>query len=230
MKVCCQPASPALAHATLRAHLALLPLLSDTDLIHSCSPTTATTRPHAPIPPPRPVAAQKHFKEEFDNNYGELQTTQAKMAVNAPFKSVLKRTMENFNDPNADKLSNVQNQVDGVKAVMLENIDSLVNRQEKLENVEMKSQQINAQAAKFQKGSKQLASFYWWKDFKLKMMLCCIVLVVLYLIFAGFCGWGAEKCGNDGVDRSGTSSDAGSGSGNATALLLGSKAFASLTH
>ena len=62
------------------------------------------------------------------------------------------------------------------------------------------------------------------------MICCCIVLVVVYLIFAAFCGWGAEKCGNDGVDRSGTSSDAGSGSGNATALLLGSKAFASLTH
>ena len=158
------------------------------------------------------------------------------MTVNAPFKSVLKRTMENFNDPNADKLSTVQNQVDGVKAVMLENIDSLVNRQEKLENVEMKSQQINEQAGKFAKGSEQLASFYWWKDFKSKCCVvlvvayfCCIVLVVVYFIFAGFCGWGAEKCGNDGVDRSGTSSDAGSGSSNSMALLLRSKAFASLT-
>ena len=167
---------------------------------------------------------QSHFRAEHGNQYPALQKNTQPLSIQVPFKAVLKRTLETYNDPQADKLGQVQSQIADVKVTMLNNMDELLNRGEKIDTVAQKSETINAQAGKFQKQSKSLATMFWWKDLKLRMMICCIVIVVLYIILGSICNFDFSKCGNDGSNRNNNEDDSKDDSkddtGNSTASSL----------
>ncbi len=54
-------------------------------------------------------------------------------------------------NPNADTISRVQSQIDTVKDVMIENIDRVLERGEKIELLVDKTDRLNQQAFKFEK-------------------------------------------------------------------------------
>ena len=55
-------------------------------------------------------------------------------SLNDMFAPVLKQRMEYFNtNPNADSIMKVQNQIESVKDIMIENIDRVLERGEKIE-------------------------------------------------------------------------------------------------
>jgi len=62
-------------------------------------------------------------------------------------KGFLEKEMEFFSsNKEADKLRNVQKQVDEVKDIMMENIEKILERQEKLEEIDKKSEDLLVQS------------------------------------------------------------------------------------
>ena len=65
---------------------------------------------------------------------------------------------------NVDGLSAVKNQIEDVKNVMVENIEKVLERGEKIELLVDKTDRLNQQAFQFVSNSKKLRTAMWWKN------------------------------------------------------------------
>ena len=106
--------------------------------------------------------------------------------MNTEFARVLQDRMDFFNDnPAADSFGKVKNQIEDVKGVMVENIEKVLARGEKIELLVDKTEALNASARKFQKASKSLKDAMWWKNIKMYLMIFAL-LVTVAVIITGF--------------------------------------------
>ena len=101
------------------------------------------------------------------------------------------------NDPNADGLNKVKVQLDDVKNVMVENIEKVLERGEKIELLVDKTDRLNQQAFKFEKTSKQLRDQMFWRKVKTYLMIAFAVALTIFIITLAACGgFRFKKCRN----------------------------------
>merc|ERR1712070_1287294 len=95
-----------------------------------------------------PFTFLEDIKRRFVTQYGESVHNAIAFAFNTEFSPVLQTQMEFYNnDPNADGLNKVKVQLDDVKNVMVENIEKVLERGEKIELLVDKTDRLNEQAA-----------------------------------------------------------------------------------
>eukprot|EP01098_Paradermamoeba_levis_P004344 TRINITY_DN1869_c0_g1_i1.p1 TRINITY_DN1869_c0_g1~~TRINITY_DN1869_c0_g1_i1.p1 ORF type:complete len:213 (-),score=67.03 TRINITY_DN1869_c0_g1_i1:77-715(-) len=118
----------------------------------------------------------ERLKDEYMRNY---------LGKNASPKDFI-RFMENertfFSDnPEADKLRGLQNQVDEVKNIMLENIDKTLNRGAKLEDIDRAAEDLSQTAQVFTTKTKKLKCEMIKKNMKLTIVIvvCCVVILLI---------------------------------------------------
>merc|ERR1711981_1415125 len=84
------------------------------------------------------------------------------------FSHILKKEMDYFNNnPEADAVSKVKGQIEDVKNVMVENVEKVLERGEKIELLVDKTDRLTQQAFKFENTSKQLRSALFWRKVKM---------------------------------------------------------------
>lgn len=114
-----------------------------------------------------PFAFLNEMKELFTSKYG-LDVPQRAIAfsLNEEFAKVIQDRMDYYNSAgsNVDGLSAVKNQIEDVKGVMVENIEKVLERGEKIELLVDKTDRLNQQAFKFESSSKRLRQAMWWKN------------------------------------------------------------------
>eukprot|EP00520_Triparma_pacifica_P011210 CAMPEP_0118650396 /NCGR_PEP_ID=MMETSP0785-20121206/10228_1 /TAXON_ID=91992 /ORGANISM="Bolidomonas pacifica, Strain CCMP 1866" /LENGTH=221 /DNA_ID=CAMNT_0006542775 /DNA_START=98 /DNA_END=763 /DNA_ORIENTATION=+ len=136
-----------------------------------------------------PFAFLGKVEELFTEKYGSQGLTAIAFSMNEEFSPVMKGQMEYFNNnPEADAVSRVKGQIEDVKNVMVENIEKVLERGEKIELLVDKTDRLNQQAFKFEKQSKRLKNVMWWKKVKMWAAISFIVAVVLFAIIAMACG------------------------------------------
>ncbi|XP_078072945.1 vesicle-associated membrane protein 8 [Mustelus asterias] len=85
-------------------------------------------------------------------------------------------------DPGPEKLSNLQGQVDDVRGIMSQNIEKVLERGERLDDLIIKTDDLQATADSFQKTSTKIARKMWWKNTKMIIIIVVIVVVIIILI------------------------------------------------
>jgi len=116
-------------------------------------------------------------------------------AMNEEFSRVLKRQMEYFSyDPSVDKITQVQKKVDDTKKVMVENIERVLDRGEKIELLVTRTEQLQDQSYKFVEGSRSLRWKMCYTDYKLWVALIFVILVLIWLVSSFICGFDYSKC------------------------------------
>jgi len=113
------------------------------------------------------------FLEDVQKRWGD--GSQASM-----FKEVLRDRMAYYSRAAVDKLAQVQGQVQEVKEIMLDNIDQVLRRGEKLEELGEKAQALEKGARDFKSGATSLKRAMWCRNVKLWIILIAIVLVCTY--------------------------------------------------
>eukprot|EP00013_Stygamoeba_regulata_P002778 CAMPEP_0177645182 /NCGR_PEP_ID=MMETSP0447-20121125/9112_1 /TAXON_ID=0 /ORGANISM="Stygamoeba regulata, Strain BSH-02190019" /LENGTH=216 /DNA_ID=CAMNT_0019147647 /DNA_START=182 /DNA_END=832 /DNA_ORIENTATION=+ len=117
-------------------------------------------------------------KEEFFNKYAG--TSKWKQ-----YKLFLAEEMEFYsNNPDADKIRNLQNKVDDVTSVMRENIEVVLERGDRLEDLEAKSAQLQDNALIFHKSAKKLKCKLCKQNARMTI-ICIIVAIVVIGVIAG---------------------------------------------
>ncbi|XP_034026948.1 vesicle-associated membrane protein 8 [Thalassophryne amazonica] len=81
-----------------------------------------------------------------------------------------------------DKVQALKAQVDGVKDVMTQNVDRILARGERLDDLMGKSEDLQAGAQNFKQTSHKVARSYWWKNVKLIVVIVVIVLIIILII------------------------------------------------
>jgi vesicle-associated membrane protein 7 len=132
------------------------------------------------------------LEETFRHTYGNRGKTARALAFDSDFKRTIKRLLEEYNGN--DNLSLVQNQLEETTNIMLKNVESVLERGEKIEILAEDAIRINSEAIKYGKSARNLRKRYWWKDCKLKIMIAVVILIVLTIVLLSVCGVDFEDC------------------------------------
>ncbi|KAM4635336.1 vesicle-associated membrane protein 3 [Polymixia lowei] len=82
----------------------------------------------------------------------------------------------------SNKLDQVQGQVNEVKVILKDNINKVLERGERLDDLIDKTDDLQATADSFQKTSTRVARKYWWKNVKMMIIIGVVVLIIIILI------------------------------------------------
>jgi len=112
-------------------------------------------------------------------------------------------------DPSLDKVRQVESQIDGVKDVMMENLQGLLQRGDKLEDVAEHTEDMIADATSFQRGSHAVKRHFVMKNMKLIIVIVlvfiCALITALFIlvVLMIFVVCGAFKACTDQVTNPG---------------------------
>ncbi|XP_060599876.1 uncharacterized protein LOC132753427 isoform X2 [Ruditapes philippinarum] len=121
------------------------------------------------------------LKDQFHNqNFAEQAVTARPHEFDSQFNSVMAKQMDRYSKKNAtDNLTVLQGQVKEVTGVMSQNIESVIQRGERLDDLMDKTDELEAASATFQRTATKIRKKYWWKNFKMKIIVGCVVFVVV---------------------------------------------------
>jgi vesicle-associated membrane protein 7 len=141
-----------------------------------------------------PFAFLDDIKQRFVLTYGERAQTAIAFSMNEEFKRTLQKQMDFFNGPTADTFAQVNTKLDDVKNVMVQNINMVLERGEKLELLVDKTEQLQSKALKFERSTHKLKQVMFWKRVKLYLIAFIIVALVIWIITAIACGIDYKQC------------------------------------
>ncbi|KAF2020002.1 vesicle-associated membrane protein-like protein [Aaosphaeria arxii CBS 175.79] len=142
------------------------------------------------------VTLQKKFLEEYDPATTDFAALPSYGA--ASFNARMKALMVEQGGTEAgqkDALRTAQREIEGVREIMTENIERVLERGERIDLLVDKTDRLGSNARDFRVRSRGLRRRMWWKNVKLMVLLALVVIFLVYL-FVGFgCGLpGWSRC------------------------------------
>ncbi|KAL6217010.1 hypothetical protein ACLB2K_010228 [Fragaria x ananassa] len=135
-----------------------------------------------------PFSFLEDIHQRFVRSYGRAVLTAQAYGMNDEFSRVLSQQMEYYsNDPNADKINRLKGEMSQVRNVMIENIDKVLDRGDRLELLVDKTANMQGNTFRFRKQARRFRSTVWWRNVKLTIALIVLVLVVIYIVMAFVC-------------------------------------------
>eukprot|EP00428_Durinskia_dybowskii_P069876 CAMPEP_0170390250 /NCGR_PEP_ID=MMETSP0117_2-20130122/19043_1 /TAXON_ID=400756 /ORGANISM="Durinskia baltica, Strain CSIRO CS-38" /LENGTH=174 /DNA_ID=CAMNT_0010646277 /DNA_START=167 /DNA_END=691 /DNA_ORIENTATION=+ len=135
------------------------------------------------------------IKKVWRENYLAVERTALPFSMNEAFSPVLRQKIEFYNsNPTSDNISKVQAQIDTVKDVMIENIDRVLERGERIELLVDKTDRLNHQAFKFEKTSRTLKNTMYYRKIRNIAILVVFVALIIFFIVAIICGFDFKNC------------------------------------
>lgn len=131
------------------------------------------------------VEIRKRFFEEFpeSSDFAEMPNYGA-----GAFNGTLKDLMTQYGSTTGgreDAIGNAQREIDDVRGIMTKNIESLLERGERLDLLVDKSDRLGGSAREFRVRSRGLKRQMWWKNIKLMALLGLVAfLIIIFIIIA----------------------------------------------
>lgn len=144
-----------------------------------------------------PFAFLQDMKDSFTQKYGmEVPQRAIAFSLNEEFSKMIKERMDYYNSAgsNVDGLSAVKNQIEDVKGVMVENIEKVLERGEKIELLVDKTDRLNQQAFKFESSSRKLRQAMWWKNARWAAFLTVAGGFLIFFVSGMVCGFDFHRC------------------------------------
>ncbi|MCI4388389.1 hypothetical protein PGIGA_G00085350 [Pangasianodon gigas] len=89
---------------------------------------------------------------------------------------------QNAQPQGSSKLNQVQEQVNDVKVILKDNINKVLERGERLDDLIEKTDDLQVTADSFQKTSARVSRKYWWKNTKMMIIIGVVVFIIVLLI------------------------------------------------
>lgn len=111
------------------------------------------------------------------------------------FSETLLARMDYFNsDSKGDKLEALKTNLGQLRTVMIDNIDKVLARGEKVEMLVKKTEVMSENAVVMRKRSTQLRKKMWWRNVKTYLLCCFTLLAVLLVTTLYICGLTFQQC------------------------------------
>jgi len=135
-----------------------------------------------------PFAFLEEIHQRFVRTFGRAVLSAQPYAMNDEFSRVLSQQMEYFSsDPNADRINRLKGEMSQVRNVMIENIDKVLDRGDRLELLVDKTATMQGNTFRFRKQARRFRSTVWWRNVKLTIALIILLLVIIYVVVAFVC-------------------------------------------
>lgn len=137
-----------------------------------------------------PIAFLERIKDEFKKKYGGGKAaTAGANSLKKEFGPKLKQQMQYCMDhpEEISKLAKVKAQVSEVRGVMMENIEKVLDRGEKIELLVDKTENLRSQAQDFRQQGTKIRRKMWWENMKIKLIVMGIIIAILLMIILSIC-------------------------------------------
>ncbi|KAM7258664.1 hypothetical protein ACFE04_014405 [Oxalis oulophora] len=138
-----------------------------------------------------PMAFLERIKDDFVSKYaaGTKASTAAANSLNKEFGPKLKEHMQYCVDhpEEISKLAKVKAQVSEVKGVMMENIEKVLDRGEKIELLVDKTENLHQQAQDFRSTGTKIRRKMWLQNMKIKLIVLAILIALILIIVLSAC-------------------------------------------
>ncbi|KAG4983060.1 hypothetical protein JHK87_027809 [Glycine soja] len=137
-----------------------------------------------------PIAFLERTKDEFTQKYGGGKAATASAnSLNREFGPKLKQQMQYCVDhpEEINKLAKVKAQVSKVKGVMMENIEKVLDRGEKIELLVDKTDNLRSQAQDFRTQGTKVKRKMWVQNMKMKLIVFGIAVALILIMFMSIC-------------------------------------------
>ncbi|GAB4830164.1 hypothetical protein Ancab_019806 [Ancistrocladus abbreviatus] len=144
-----------------------------------------------------PIAFLERIKDDFTKRYGGGKAaTAVAHSLNKEFGPKLKEQMQYCvaHPEEISKYAKVQSQVSEVKGVMMENIEKVLDRGDKIELLVDKTENLHSQAQDFRTQGTQMRRKMWLQNMKIKLIVLGIIIALIFIIVLSVCG--GFKCGH----------------------------------
>ncbi|KAF6144310.1 hypothetical protein GIB67_024537 [Kingdonia uniflora] len=136
------------------------------------------------------TAFLERIKDDFSKRYGGGKAaTAAANSLKKEFGPKLKEQMQYCVDhpEEINKLAKVKAQVSEVKGVMMENIEKVLDRGEKIELLVDKTDNLRSQAQDFRQQGTKMKRKMWVQNMKIKLTVVGIIIALILIIFMSAC-------------------------------------------
>ncbi|ORX36691.1 synaptobrevin-domain-containing protein [Kockovaella imperatae] len=114
------------------------------------------------------------------------------------FEPELKKLMDQYTaNPPSDPLKQAKTDLDNVKDIMVQNIDSILQRGERLDLLVDKTDTLAGQAYAFRRGARSVRRQQWWRNQRITVLTGVVCVLLFYILLAQFCGASLTECGAD---------------------------------
>lgn len=132
-----------------------------------------------------------NFLEAVKKTCGPL-----KNALPAMFTQLKKET-EFYSDPKNDKINKIKTEISQVKDVMIDNIEKLLERGDKIDNLIVKTEGLEKQSTQFKSNATTLKNKMFLKKILMYVAIAVVILLVIFLIVLFACsesGINFDRC------------------------------------
>jgi len=117
-------------------------------------------------------------------------------ALQGSFGPTIAQLMHTYNtNPPADELARAQSELAQVKDIMVQNVEQILSRGERIELLVDKTDNMASQATAFRRGARTVRRSMWWKNKRVVGLSFVVGLVFVWILAAQFCGAGLNQCG-----------------------------------
>ena len=146
-----------------------------------------------------PFGFLEDLKRSFTTKYGhEIPQTAIAFAMNEEFSRTIKERMDFYNSEDADRsidnIGAVKSQIEDVKDVMVQNIEKVLERGEKIELLVDKTDRLNQQAFRFESSSRALRRAMYWKKMRCYAIIGVVAILLIYFASVSMCGFDFHQC------------------------------------
>jgi vesicle-associated membrane protein 7 len=146
-----------------------------------------------------PFAFLQDLKQLFLTRYGlDIPQRAIAFSMNEDFSPTIQQRMDYFNSDEADRgidnIGAVKSQIDEVRDVMVQNIEKVLERGEKIELLVDKTDRLNQQAFRFESSSRALRKAMYWKKMRCYIIVSVISVLLIYVASVALCGFDYHHC------------------------------------
>ena len=124
--------------------------------------------------------------------------TAVALQMNAEFQPVLRSLIEKYNEASDSSVDRIRAHVAEISDNMVDNIDKIMQRQEKIELLVEKTETLNRTAMQFRRQAVDVRRTLWWRDVRAKIVMVSSALLLIFLLITLLCGgFSYEKCRSD---------------------------------
>ncbi|EPR64155.1 vesicle-associated membrane protein, putative [Toxoplasma gondii ME49] len=136
-----------------------------------------------------PFAFLEDFAKSFLAMYGATVHTAIALAMQNSYGPRLKDLMDSFNENHqAEAMGRLRMQIDGIHNVLIDNIDKILQRGERIDILVDQSERLNQESVQFRRQARRLKNAVWWRSVRVGLMFLLLVATLGTIIGMISCG------------------------------------------
>eukprot|EP00775_Hariotina_reticulata_P008410 gene8410-8594_t len=142
-----------------------------------------------------PFAFMEDIRSQFLSKYGDTWSQAVAYEYNTDFSQVLQQRMEYYStNANADVINRVRGEITQVKDIMIENIEKVLDRGERLDLLVDKTAHLQGEAFAFRREAKRARRVMWWQNVRMWFIMGGVVAALVFFVVLLACGWNFKHC------------------------------------